>query len=309
MSQAQRILIIIQMLLNKQTINSKKLSHYFNTNQRSIQRDIQLIKEFFKDKLYQPKRGEYILQDNASLYSFIQNKQNNGNLKDFFEFITLFDDKLLKFFNQKQFPIIKQIQKETSITYHILQKPIESLKTPFLSQIKQAIYQRRYANLSYKEIKLRDFESIKPIKIVFAEGNWYLASITNNYKLNHGFKFFRINFITNFQLLQKTFHRNIEATNFIKNFQSLFQDYKTPFYEVKLQADAKIARHFQVKKYLKSQKILEKKENGNLIITYTINNDMEIIPLIKKWLPYLKVLSPKTIDAKIKRDIKLYINN
>ncbi len=307
MSQSQRILTILQMLFDKQIINSDKLSNYFDTDKRSIQRDIKLLKEFFKDKLYQPKRGEYILQDSEHLYSFIQNVQNSNNLKAFFEFITLFDDKLLSFFDQEQFPMIKQIRRESRVYYHILEKPIESLKSDFLDDIKKAISQRQYANLSFQEIQKRDLEMIKPIKIVFADGNWYLASITKNYKSNNGFKFFRINFITDFRLLPQTFQREIEAEKFIENFQSLFQNYKSNAYEVKLRIDAKVSRYFLVKKHLKSQRIIEKKENDDLIITYQINDEMEVIPLIKKWLPYLKVLSPKTLDDRIKKEIEQYL--
>ncbi len=307
MSQSKRILKILQMLFDNQSINSDRLSDYFETDKRSIQRDIKLLKEFFGDRLYQPSRGEYILQDSENLYSFIQNEQNSNNLKAFFEFITLFDDKLLSFFDQDEFPMIKQIRRESKIYYHIHEKPIEILNSSFLDDIKEAISQRRYVNLTFCEIKPRDLEMVKPLKIVFAEGNWYLAVVTKNYKFNYGFKFFRINFVTHLKLLPQTFQREIEAEKFIEDFQSLFQNYKDRNYEVTLRIDAMIARYFRVKKHLKSQRIIETKENGDMIMTYQINNDMELLPLIKKWLPYIKVLSPKSLDDRIKKDVAHYL--
>lgn len=308
MTQSQRILEMISLLSLGQTLCGEKMSRHFETDKRTIQRDMKLLKEFFKDKLYQPKRGCYILQDGENLYSFIKNTTKTDNLKSFFEFITLFDDKLLSFFDQDEFPMIKQIRRESKVYYRILEKPIEELQNPFLEQMKEAISARRYADVTLKEIKEKNLVMIKPLKIVFAEGNWYLASITKNYKVNYGFKFFRINFITDFKLLPQTFQRDIEAEKFIEDFQSLFQNYKTPNYEVTLRIDAQVGRYFKVKKHFKSQRVIETKENGDLIVTYQINNEMEILPMIKKWLPHIRVLSPKSLDDKIKENLRHYLS-
>jgi predicted DNA-binding transcriptional regulator YafY len=308
MTQSQRILKIMQMLFDKQSINTQTLSEYFQTDKRSIQRDIKLLKNFFGDQLYQLKRGEYILQNPAQLYNHLQKSQQTREMRAFFEFITLFDDKLLSIFDQEEFPMITQIRRETKAYYHILENPIETLDKRFLPQIKEAIANRRYADLTLCEIKPKDLKMIKPIKIVFAEGNWYLAAMTQNYKANHGFKFFRINFITNFKLHPRTFQREIEAEKFIEDFQSLFQYYKTPTYEVKLRVNAQVARYFKVKKFLKSQRIVETKANGDLILTYQINDPMEVIPLIKKWLPHIRVISPKALDDQIREEIRTYLD-
>ena len=176
-----------------------------------------------------------------------------------------------------------------------------------MAQIKEAIAQRRYINLSFTEINPRHLERVKPIKIVFAEGNWYLAAMTQNYKFNYGFKFFRINFITGFTLLPQTFQREIEAEKFIETFQSLFQNYKCPTYEVRLRIDSSIARYFRVKKFLRSQYIEEEKANGDLIVSYQINDEMEILPFIKKWLPLVRILSPEKLNKKLKEDIARYL--
>ena len=38
-----------------------------------------------------------------------------------------------------------------------------------------------------------------------------------------------------------------------------------------------------------------------------LKNEKEIEELIKKWLPYLKVIEPLSLDEKIKSDIKKYL--
>jgi len=41
-------------------------------------------------------------------------------------------------------------------------------------------------------------------------------------------------------------------------------------------------------------------------INIKITDDMEIIPLIKYWIPHLKVLEPKSLDEKILSDLEQY---
>ena len=304
MSQAQRILKILSILQKEEQVCTQTLCDIFDANTRKVQRDIEILKEFLGDKLFSPKRGCYSLQSKNELFTYLKEQKE---LKPFFEFITLFDDKQFSIFDQKEFPIIKQIRREAKAYYHILENPIEELHSPHIETIKEAISQKRYASLTLNETELRELHDIKPLKIVFAEGNWYLAAMTKNYQANNGFKFFRINFITTFKLLPQTFHRDIESENFIKNFQSLFQNYNIPTYEVRLEVDAKVSRYFKVKKHLKSQQIIEEKPSGNLIMTYQINNEMELIPFIKKWLPHIRVLSPRSLKTQIKKEIALYL--
>jgi len=308
MNQAQRVLEILK-LLKTQEICTHKLSEHFETDKRTIQRDIKILKEFLEDELISTKKGYYKVLNHSCIQALISEQKETKELKEFFEFIALFDDKTLEIFDADEFSFIKQIKKETNRLYHICENPIEKLTlNKMLEDIKNSIKYKRYIDLVYCEEKDRDFIDVKPLKIVYAKGNWYLASITKNYKTNNGFKFFRINFIKTILPKSQTFHRDISAEDFIKDFQSLFQSYSKPKYEVKIEVDKTVKRHFHVKKHLSSQKKIDEID-GNLILSYNINDDMEIIPIIKAWMPYLKVISPISLKNKIEKDIKKYLSD
>ena len=200
------------------------------------------------------------------------------------------------------------MKKESNQIYTIFENPIEELKNVlFLENMKQAIKYRQYCDIVYNEKETKILKDIEPQKILYAKNNWYLAIMSkNDYKDNGGFKRLRINFIDEFTLKTKTFHSNVQAQEHIKNMQSLFQDYDSPNYEVLIQVDYEVSRYFRVKKYLSSQQIHEEKENGDLILSYQINTDMEIIPLVKMWIPHLKVLSPEKLNKRIKKEISQY---
>jgi len=77
-------------------------------------------------------------------------------------------------------------------------------------------------------------------------------------------------------------------------------------YRVVLELDAKIAKYFKRKPLSKTQRIEEAREDGSLVISVEITDDMEIIPVIKYWLPHIHVVEPKRIDTHIREIISEY---
>jgi predicted DNA-binding transcriptional regulator YafY len=46
--------------------------------------------------------------------------------------------------------------------------------------------------------------------------------------------------------------------------------------------------------------------DGSMDISIEITNDNEIIPVVKYWLPHIKVLEPSRISKQIEEDLLLY---
>ena len=100
---------------------------------------------------------------------------------------------------------------------------------------------------------------------------------------------------------------NLDVESHILGFQSLFDNYKKPKYRVEILVSPQQAKYFKDKKWLKSQKILSD-DNEGLLIEYQINNDMEILPLVKKWLPDIEIISPKKLRDRLYRDIDKFLS-
>ena len=136
---------------------------------------------------------------------------------------------------------------------------------------------------------------------IFERENFYLACEIESEKLE--FAMYRLSKIKSVEDTPKTFHKNQEIEDFIKDMQTPFsaykRDYKKYMIEVVIEVDSSRAFYFESKKYLKSQEILEKKENGNLIIKYKVTKEMEMEELIKKWIPFVKVVEPISLKEKI----------
>ena len=150
---------------------------------------------------------------------------------------------------------------------------------------------------------------IKPYKILYLNENYYLAcETTDQYK----FSMFRLDMITDVSLTNTTFDVNIDIDDFVSNIQTPFthyqENYRDFLIDVKLEIHKSKTRFFTSKKFLPSQKIVETTESGNLIISFKVTQESEVEDLIKKWLPYIKVLEPISLDEKIKNDIKSYLS-
>lgn len=297
---------LLKKLLEGNKICLKDFSSLNNISLRTSQRYVEDLVEIFEENII--KEGDF--------YSFISNHFLEKNmlsfdkkeLEIFVDLFSLIDFEFVNKFDEKTTTFLKKVQKNYSHSYMIKQNAFENIfsKKALISDIKNAIKNKRYANIKYFSDKEFIFEEVKILKIVFTDGNFYLATLTND-EINNGFKFLRLNFVTDIELLKNSFHRDIEAEFFLKNFQTIFSNYKKESYEIVLEVDKSIKRFFKQKKFLSSQIIL--KEEESLFVSYKITNDMEILPLVRKWLPLIKIISPNSTKEKFKKELELYLAN
>lgn len=299
------LLFFLKELLEGKKISLKSFALENDINIRTAQRYIEDIEEAFPDNL---------LKEN-DFYSFVSNSTLEKNILNFdkkefeilIDLVSLLEFDISNKFDENTKKFVNKIQKQYSQSYMIKQNPFEklSLKRDLLFDIKNAIKNNRYAKIVYESDKKYIFDEAKILKIIFAEGNFYIAILTKE-ELNNGFKFLRLNFISDIKLYSNSFKKDIEAEYFIKNFQTLFSSYKEKTYEVILKINPSVKRFFLQKKFLSSQKIIENKEY--LTLSFEITNDMEILPLVKKWLPNIKIISPKTLKDKFNEELKSYLD-
>ena len=77
--------------------------------------------------------------------------------------------------------------------------------------------------------------------------------------------------------------------------------------EVVIEVDSSKAFYFKSKKYLKSQNIVKENEDKSLIVSYKITQEKEIDELMKRWIPYVKVISPISLKEKIHKELRDYL--
>lgn len=187
--------------------------------------------------------------------------------------------------------------------------PLENEEN-ILHKIKQAINSKNTLNITYFiNGKYQKFESVKPYRLLFMNDNYYLACEVNT---DYKFTLFRVIKIRTVMHTNIVFNYDRNILEFTKYIQTPFSKYSENFKEtliqVELEIDKSKAPYFEIKNFLPSQKIINRKENGNIVLSYIVTQEIEIEDLIKKWIPHLKVNKPHSLEQKIKNDIMVFLN-
>lgn len=297
----------------KVCINSLRNEYLWEgKSERTIRRDLDLIKEFFPDS-FEPIRGQKGCYKaiTKSLFENFLNKESLAFLVQAFNIA-----QRSSFFNSLQIDendkkIIKAKLEESKKCYEFITKPYESKKgdTKLFRDMERAIHHQLYCKIEYQEASGVKIYEVKPYKIVFMSENFYLACENSDEK--YPFTKFRVANIKNIEVSNKSFHKDQEIEDFIKSMQTPFsyfqRGYKQKMVDVLLEVHPNKAKYFEIKKFLPSQEIVEKKRTGALILSYKLTQEMEAEELIKKWIPYIKVIEPLSLKEKIESDLREYL--
>jgi len=299
-------LLLLKNLLKGKEVRLEQFSQENEISLRTAQRYMEELKTVFEGHIVKNCEAyifvsSLIVEKNLLLY-------NKNELERVVDLLCLIEFNFTKNLDPVHTSVIEKLQKNYANCYSVKQTPFEDfLKNDNLKTIKTAIKQQRYVNVEYRSDKLYIFKELKIIKIIFHEGNFYLATLSDEEAVNNGFKFLRLSFIQKVDLLSRTFHKDIKAEFFIKNFQTLFSYYDAPLYEVIVEINSEVERFFKQKKFLSSQKIVQ--EKPILRLSFQISNEMEILPLVKKWIPHIKIISPQKIKNRLNEDLLNYMKS
>lgn len=313
-----RLLSILEQLLKHRQVSVKDLALFYEVSVKSIQNDFQILTTYFGGKLL--KKGDtYTLLKTQLFEELFQS--NPQTVKRLLRLVSIVDSDLYTELIQKHETLLKGLKLFDSTTiYQIENSPFEQLQDrdrEVLEQLEKFIAHRNYIDLYYQHpnIDVFRFSHSMPLKILYLNENWYLALLTTNDIIdNSAFKLLRVKFIDRVRpslLEPKFFHEDnsekLKAEKFLQGIQSAYNKINQKPYKVTLQVSVEVARFFKSKLYLKSQKIIQSLENGDIIVTYEITHEMEIIPLIQRWIPYVKVIEPVEIREKVEQNIRQFM--
>jgi predicted DNA-binding transcriptional regulator YafY len=317
LNKSERVLSILKEILIKPKVCVKSLALQYGTNKRTIQKDFELLNDYFQ-ALFIKVDDCYFLLKKEQFHNLFNH--NHKTSKQFLKFLSIVDSELYNQFKKENKELIKALKLDSSAIYQIENSPYEKLKAEnleILEQLEESIDDRKYISINYhSNIGNFHYSHSIPIKILYLNENWYLVVLTTNDIIRGSiYKQLRISSISSIKypsIEPKTFdHDNIEklrAENFLKKIQSAYSNMDKESFTVILKASANVAGYFEKKRYLTTQKIIKKLENGDIMLSFKICNEMEIIPIIQRWIPYLDVIEPLTIKEKVEKNLRKFMN-
>ncbi len=291
-----RLTHILSKLNDGEALSVKELAEEFNVNARTIQRDF-----------------------NERLISFPIYKEGR------------------RWKMQEGFRVEKTKSLEDELVLDIIEKITEGIGGKFarksqklLSKIKNEDFNPIYAKLNIEDIsdKFADIQllecaikkkleikcsydndhheiystTIQPLKIVNFEGFWYLLAIRGT-----TLKKYYLKNISNVKVTEKEFKTDAKVETLLDDSISIWFSQENEPFEVKLYADSSCAKFFK-RRPLPTQSILSVESDGSIEFTLKITHEMEILPIVKYWIPHLFVVEPLWVKEFLKEDLEKYLS-
>jgi predicted DNA-binding transcriptional regulator YafY len=292
-----RLTIILSKLNDGEALSVKELAKEFNTSERTIQRDFN--ERLINFPIYQENK-KWKMQDGFKI-------EKTKSLED--ELVLDIIEKITegiggKFFSKAHELLSKIKNEDFNPIYTKLN--IEDISDKFadIQVLETAIREKKEVECLYNDERHDIYQTlIQPLKIVNFEGFWYLVALRNDI-----LKKYYLKNISKPNMTQVVFDTDKELDTLLENSISVwFQKDIEPF-EVKLYADKWATKYF-TRRPLPTQKIDSVDSDDTMEFSITITHEMEILPIVKYWIPHLYVLEPEWVKEIVEEDLLSYQEN
>jgi predicted DNA-binding transcriptional regulator YafY len=211
------------------------------------------------------------------------------------------------------FDEFSDIAQRTNKAYLFFHTPFEDIKAleedKNFRSLKNAVQRHEYRHIYLKgDITFKD---VKPIKLLFSEGNWYIAYVDGE-----ELRLSRISFIENVGYSSKNNYHAQDMEKYItwlkSKFQNPFSRYGKETKKAILYAKPNIAFYFRegMKRFFPTQRYLGETDDGGVRLSIEYTQDMEILPFIRRWMPDLFIEGPEDLKEKhlgiLEKAIEMY---
>lgn len=282
---ATRITQILSALNRGEKINPRILAQDYNVSIRTIQRDILRLSHF--DLL---KKDGYYFIDPAQL-----GQLTDRQIQEFSKIVGLNHllPTLSSDFVRELFSSI------TQKAYLVKNSYAENVsdKTSVFKMLENVIVNHEKIDITYQG---RNYKSIEPYKLVNFKGVWYIVAVSQN-KIK-SFCLTKVEFIR--QTDEKFIPDPIIEETIVKDDSIWFGDENI---HVILSVKAEVAQYFKRRRVISNQKIDKELEDGSLIVSTSIAHEKQILPIVRYWIPNVRIISPADLQIKVEEQLKEYL--
>ncbi len=174
-------------------------------------------------------------------------------------------------------------------------------KETVFRHLEQAIVGRQHIAFDYrKDTGPKPYTGVSPFKLINHKGIWYMAARDGN-KL----KSFSFSKLENLQLLESHFSADPQIEKQLAEEDGIWlnEDKK----EIILKINQEVAGYFKRRKLIANQVIEKELEDGGLIISAKVGHLNQVVPIVRYWIPHMRIISPEGLQAEMELEISSYI--
>jgi predicted DNA-binding transcriptional regulator YafY len=132
------------------------------------------------------------------------------------------------------------------------------------------------------------------------KGVWYLAARHDD-KLKT-FSFGRIDAL---MTTDETFEPDAQMLERIRTEEGVWLSERT--LEVVITVDAQAAPYFKRRRLIANQVIVKELADGGLIVSARVGHANQVLPIVRYWMPHLRIVSPVEMQAELEDGVRGYL--
>lgn len=286
---ADRLANILTKLNMGYRLNVKELASEFGVSTRTISRDFDRLNAYLP-LLQDETNKKYYLESNYLGKIGTKDIHNFAQLSGISDLYPSLD---MSFLRELLDSRAHQIYSAKGYSFEDASQFKEVFKL-----IGEAIQEHRQIGFLYKgEPRL-----VQPYRLIHHHGSWYLAAVRKNqlrtYRISHMQ-------VSNFKHEYSEFIPDLAIINQIESDESIW--FGVDKKEIILAIHADVAFYFKQRSILPEQQIVNELIDGSLLVSTKINHEMQLLPLIRFWVPNLKIVKPPELQFKLEIGLKEYL--
>lgn len=173
-------------------------------------------------------------------------------------------------------------------------------------RLEQAIVGRQHIAFDYQKPQeasgIKSYAGVAPFKLINHKGIWYLAA-RDGEKL----KAFSFAKIANLRILESRFPADSAIDKQLAEDDGIWlnDDRK----EIVLKIDREVAGYFKRRKLIANQVIEKELEDGGLIVSAKVGHPNQVVPIVRYWIPHIRIISPEGMQAEMEKDLTEYLKH
>ncbi|MDD2728415.1 WYL domain-containing protein [Malikia sp.] len=170
-------------------------------------------------------------------------------------------------------------------------------------QLKQAIRDRHRVGFDYRKPEgLKPYAGVQPYKLLNHKGIWYLAAQDGD-KL----KSFSFSKIERLRVSDTVFEPDPTIEPRLQQEDGIWLGQEKK--EVVLKVAKAVAGYFKRRQLIANQVIEKDLEDGGLIVSAKVAHPNQILPIVRYWIPHVRIISPEGLQAEMEQEVSDYLKH
>lgn len=168
--------------------------------------------------------------------------------------------------------------------------------------LEKAIIARQQVAFDYqKPDGLKRYAGVSPYKLINHKGIWYLAAQDDD-KL----KTFSFSKISALKVLESIYQWSREIDDKLADEEAVWHSEDQQ--EVVLKINQEVAGYFKRRKLIANQVVEKELADGGLLISTKVGHSNQVLPIVRYWLPHIRVISPESWQHELEQELINYLN-